>query len=169
MLALQFPYIFLCYFVGAIPFGVIIAQGIYKVNIRELGSRNTGATNVWRVIGPKAGSTTLALDFLKGFLPVLLARLFFHGYLGTAVYSGLAAIIGHNWSIFLKGSGGKGVATSAGVFFALMPIHMSISLAIFLGFFFYTKQVSVGSIAAAITLFLVSFILKTPFLLRFVV
>ena len=75
---------------------------------------------------------TLALDALKGAVPIVLARLLIPNMLGEHVAVGAAAIAGHNWSIFLRGSGGKGVATSAGVFLALMPIHALIAIAVFL-------------------------------------
>lgn len=154
------------YFLGAIPFGVLIARGIYHIDIREHGSRNTGATNVWRVLGAKPGSTTLFLDALKGAAAVIVARLLLPGEVGSQVLAGIAAIVGHNWSLFLRGSGGKGVATSAGVFLALMPVHASIALATFLVFFLATRHVSVGSMAAAVALFISTFALRTNGMLR---
>jgi acyl phosphate:glycerol-3-phosphate acyltransferase len=156
----------LSYLLGAIPFGVLISRHIYHVNIRELGSRNTGATNVWRVLGARAGATTLALDAIKGALGVVIARLVLPNEIGTHVAAGICAIVGHNWSVFLRGGGGKGVATSAGVFLALMPLHALIALGVFLIFFFSTRHVSVGSMAGAVALFVSTFFLRTPSLLR---
>ena len=152
----------LSYLLGAIPFGVLIARGVYHVDIRTLGSRNTGATNVWRSLGAKAGVATLALDAVKGAAAVVLARLVLPEEIGSQVGAGIAAIVGHNWSVFLRGSGGKGVATSAGVFLALMPLHAAVALITFLIFFLTTKHVSVGSMAAAIALFVSTFLIKTP-------
>lgn len=157
------------YFLGAIPFGVLIAKGIYKTDIRQVGSRNTGATNVWRTLGAKAGAATLALDALKGVLAVVAARILLPGELGSHVLAGALAIVGHNWSVFLRGKGGKGVATSAGVFLALMPLQAVIALVVFLILFFATRHVSVGSMAAAVALFLSTLILRTPGLLRVLV
>jgi glycerol-3-phosphate acyltransferase PlsY len=154
------------YFIGAIPFGVIISRKFYGVDIRTVGSRNPGATNVWRTLGAKPGAATLALDALKGAAGIVACRFLLPGVLGVQVACGVAAIIGHNWSVFLKGSGGKGVATSAGVFIALMPAHAAIAIAVFLVFFRTTGHVSVGSMAAAVALAAATFVLKTPDLYR---
>ncbi len=154
------------YLIGAIPFGVIIARVFYHVNIREHGSKNTGATNVWRVLGKKPGIATLTLDALKGVLPVVLVRHFFPNHVGFAVACGLAAIVGHNWSIFLMGSGGKGVATSAGVFLALVPLQATLAVVTFLIFFLSTRHVSVGSMAGALVLLVSMFLTNTPPTLR---
>ena len=154
------------YLLGAVPFGVLISRGFYKVDIRAHGSHNPGATNVWRVLGAKPGAATLALDIAKGAVAVLVSRLLFPDEIGTRVAAGMASIVGHNWSVFLKGKGGKGVATSAGVFLALMPIHAVVALAVFLIFFLTTRHVSVGSMAAAIALMVSSFALPTPGMLR---
>ncbi len=154
------------YLLGAIPFGVLIARHYYHIDIREQGSKNPGATNVWRVLGAKPGASTLALDALKGVLAVLLAKALVPDEIGTQVAAGMLAIVGHNWSVFLKGKGGKGVATSAGVFLALMPIHALIALVVFLIFFLTTKHVSVGSMAAAVALFVSTFVIPTNGMLR---
>lgn len=165
-MTLSFVVIALGYLLGCIPFGVLIAKYFYHVDIRELGSKNPGATNVWRSLGAKPGAATLALDILKGVAAVVLAKVVVPEESGTALFSGLASIIGHNWSVFLKGRGGKGVATSAGVFLALTPVHALIALAVFAIFFFMTRHVSVGSMAGAVALFVSSFILKTPPIIR---
>ena len=154
------------YFLGAIPFGVIIARKYYGIDIRQQGSGNPGATNVWRVLGAKPGATTLALDALKGALGIILAKILIPNEVGSQIFCGIAAIVGHNWSVFLRGSGGKGVATSAGVFLALMPLHALIALAVFLAFFLTTRHVSVGSMAAAVALFTTTFFIHTPAILR---
>lgn len=157
------------YVLGAIPFGLLIVRQFYHVDIRKYGSGNTGATNVWRTYGKIPGITTLTLDIIKGALPVFTAQLFFPQELGTAILCGMMAIIGHNWSIFLKGKGGKGVATSIGVFIALMPLNSIIAVIGFLLFFLITKHVSVGSIAGAVTLLVSTFIIKTSWPIRIVV
>lgn len=150
------------YLLGSIPFGVMIARGFYHTDIRQLGSRNTGATNVWRVLGKKPGIATLALDIAKGVAPVLVARRFFPMEPVWIMGAGLAAIVGHNWSIFLMGSGGKGVATSAGVFLALIPLQGTLAIATFLTFFLTSRHVSVGSMAAAVALLIATWALPAP-------
>ena len=154
------------YFAGAIPTGVLIARRFYGVDIRTVGSRNPGATNVWRTLGAKPGVVTLALDALKGAVGIIACRFLLPGQLGVQVACGVAAIVGHNWSVFLNGSGGKGVATSAGVFIALMPAHAAIAIAVFLIFFRTTGHVSVGSMAGAVALAVATFVLRTPTLYR---
>ncbi len=150
------------YFCGAIPFGVLIGNFFYKTDIRRFGSKNTGATNVWRVLGAKAGATTLFLDILKGAIPVTLSRTLYADNSLLAILCGMAAIVGHNWSLFLKGSGGKGVATSAGVFIALIPAQAGLALATFALFFFSTRYVSIGSIMGALSLLASCFVFETP-------
>jgi glycerol-3-phosphate acyltransferase PlsY len=157
------------YFLGAIPFAVLISRFIYGVDIRTMGSKNAGATNVWRTLGAKPGVATLALDILKGVAAVLAAKAVAPDRPGVAIAAGLAAIIGHNWSVFLNLKGGKGVATSAGVFLALMPLQALIALATFLVFFLSTRHVSVGSMAGAAALIASSFLSGTDLTLRVLV
>ena len=138
------------YMVGAIPFGLLIAK-IKGIDIRREGSGNIGATNVARVIGKGYGALTLLLDFLKGFLPIFLYT-FIHGTRGGNAMPGLiglAAVTGHCFSIFLKGRGGKGVATATGVILAISPTSF---LGAFILFFLGAKlsgYVSVGSLLAS--------------------
>jgi glycerol-3-phosphate acyltransferase PlsY len=159
--------ILLSYFIGAIPVGSLIAQRMRGIDIREHGSGNPGATNVWRVVGKKAGIITLAFDILKGLLPVLFVRWVYPREAGTAALCGLTAIAGHNWSPFLNFKGGKGVATSGGVFLALLPIPTIAALAAFGLTVKRTKHISAGSLAAAVTLPVTAFIVPTIPLYRF--
>ncbi|MCB4757476.1 MAG: glycerol-3-phosphate 1-O-acyltransferase PlsY, partial [Elusimicrobia bacterium] len=159
----------LCYLIGSIPFGFLIGLIFYKVDIRTVGSKNPGATNVWRLFGKYPGIATLLLDTVKGLIPILLIKHFFPSDHLMAILAGLALISGHNWSLVLKGKGGKGVATSAGVFLALIPLHAFISLLFFLFFFLTTRHVSVGSMSAAIALFGSTYIFETPPLIRYFV
>ena len=139
------------YLLGSVPTGLWLGLRIRGIDIREHGSRNIGATNTMRVLGKGLGAIALATDIGKGLVSVLLvARLSPWEYAPLAC--GLAAILGHTFSIFLRFRGGKGVATSAGVFFALTPIPMSIALATFLFVVAMTRMVSAGSIAAALAL-----------------
>jgi len=142
----------LCYMFGSIPTAYLVAKSVKGIDIREHGSGNPGATNVFRVVGKTAGMFTFIMDFLKGFLPVQIVLWLFPGNLPLASLSGFSAIAGHNWPVFLKFQGGKGVATSAGVFFALVPIPALIAIGIFAGVFAATQYVSVGSISGSLSL-----------------
>lgn len=106
------------FFVGSIPFGYLIAK-IKDIDIRNEGSGNIGATNVYRVLGKKYGALTLLLDLLKGLFCVLAARFIFKGDVYSVYIAAVFAVLGHDFSIFLKFKGGKGVATTYG---ALLPI-----------------------------------------------
>jgi glycerol-3-phosphate acyltransferase PlsY len=108
------------YLIGGIPFGIIFTKFFSNIDVRTVGSGNIGATNVLRAAGKKAAILTLLADALKGFLPVLIAQNLFNSEL-TTVLSGVAAILGHNFPVYLKFKGGKGVATSLGVLLAVSP------------------------------------------------
>lgn len=163
------------FLLGSIPFGLLIAKS-HGVNIREHGSGNIGATNVLRTIGKKAGYTCLLLDFLKGFIPVVIASNIVTYEGGNSpwpvisplfdnaavlpqlqaqlvpVITALCAVLGHNFSPWIGFKGGKGIATSGGVLLGLAPMLVPCLLVIWLLTFFITKYVSVASIAAAIAL-----------------
>lgn len=108
------------YLLGAIPFGLLFSRLFSDVDIRSVGSGNIGATNVLRAAGKKAAVLTLLADALKGLVPVLLAKSFFHDDTIT-VLCGMAAVLGHDFPVYLKFKGGKGVATSYGVVLAVSP------------------------------------------------
>ena len=148
------------YFIGGIPFGFLISKRFGGIDIRQHGSGNTGATNVYRVLGKKAGFSTLALDILKGMLPVLFVKYVYPREDGTAALCGFAAILGHNWSPFLEFKGGKGVATASGVFLAILPIPTIASIAAFAAVVKKTRTISAGSIAAAVVLPAVAFCMR---------
>ena len=97
--------------------------------MREHGSGNAGTTNAFRVLGTRLGIVVLAADVMKGFLPVLLAR--YVSDPSVTVLVAMAAMAGHNWSVFLKGKGGKGVATGAGAILAMMPVILLVLVAVF--------------------------------------
>jgi glycerol-3-phosphate acyltransferase PlsY len=164
-----FALIAFAYLLGAIPFGLIIGKKFYDVDVREHGSGNPGATNVWRVLGKKPGLATLALDILKGAAPVAASRAFAPSETGVALVCGFAAIAGHNWSVFMRGRGGKGVATSAGVFVALIPLQGLIAIAVFAAVLYISKRVSVGSISASVALMISTFVIRTPAVIRLLV
>jgi acyl phosphate:glycerol-3-phosphate acyltransferase len=137
------------YVAGGIPTGYLIAKQLRGIDIREHGSGNPGAANVYRTVGKGAGIVTLAVDALKGFLPVTLAKYYYPGHYKLLVLCGALAILGHVWTIFLRFKGGKAVATSAGVFLALSPKSALFALIIFGMGVGFTGHISVGSMAAA--------------------
>lgn len=139
------------FLLGSIPTAYILGRLLRGVDIRTLGSGNVGATNVFRTLGKGPGVATLLFDIAKGLLPVLAARSFSGAPLAP-VAVGLAAVAGHTWTPFLGFKGGKGVATSAGVFLALVPWAASTSLLAFAVAFFLTGHVSVGSLTATVVL-----------------
>jgi len=148
---------FLGFLSGSIPFGLILGK-LKGIDIREHGSGNIGATNVFRTLGKKIGITCLLLDFIKGFVPVLIAtKLTPDSTSGQTieVVTALVAILGHNYSPWIGFKGGKGIATSAGALTALMPVGVLLLIIVFVVVTKITKYVSVGSIATAISLPLV--------------
>jgi glycerol-3-phosphate acyltransferase PlsY len=135
------------YLLGSIPTGVILAKAFGNVDPRTLGSKNIGATNVFRTVGKKLGILTLLGDILKGLIPVAIARVTLDSYfwIGTVT---LAAFLGHLYPIFLKFKGGKGIATGLGVFLALSPLPAILSLLVFGGVVYKWRFVSLGSLSA---------------------
>ena len=135
------------YLLGSVPTGLLLARA-FGVNIRESGSGNIGATNVYRTLGKKVGILTLVGDCLKGLIPVLIAK-----WLGLpdawVAAIGLAAFLGHVYTIFLGFKGGKGVATALGVFLGCAPLSLLGALAVFVLVLYKWRYVSAASIAAA--------------------
>jgi acyl phosphate:glycerol-3-phosphate acyltransferase len=141
----------LAYLVGSLSPSVFLGKWLKGVDVRKVGSGNAGTTNAFRALGTKLGIVVLILDLLKGVIPVLIARLVLHdGHPVVIVLVAFATIIGHNYSVFLRGKGGKGVATGAGAALALMPIPMAIVVGIFVVLTFGVRYVSVASIVATI-------------------
>ncbi|WP_294707014.1 glycerol-3-phosphate 1-O-acyltransferase PlsY [uncultured Fusobacterium sp.] len=144
-------FLVLGYVMGALPNGVWLGKYFKNIDIREHGSKNSGATNAYRVLGPKYGIMVLILDALKGFLPPFLASRF--GVSGNILLViGVLAIVGHSLSFFLNFKGGKGVATSLGVFLFLIPNVTLALLIIFILVVYFTRYISLGSIIAAAAL-----------------
>jgi acyl phosphate:glycerol-3-phosphate acyltransferase len=137
----------MAYLLGSIPFGVVLAK-FRRVDLRQHGSGNIGATNVARTLGKTAGILTLVGDCGKGYLAVWIAGQLLATEWGIAV-AGLMAFLGHIFSIFLKFKGGKGVATGLGVFLYLMPWAGLSSMGVFVLCLAVTRYVSVSSIVAA--------------------
>jgi glycerol-3-phosphate acyltransferase PlsY len=151
------------YLVGAIPSSVWIGRGLYGVDIREHGSMNAGATNAFRVLGWKVGVLATCVDLGKGILAAtLIASLRIDPLpaalaLGSSwnvdivirLLAGVSAIVGHMFPVYARFEGGKGVNTSAGVLFALTPVTMTITAAIFLVVLLASRYVSLASMLAA--------------------
>ena len=138
------------YFVGAIPTSYLAGRLARGIDLRQHGSGNLGATNAFRVLGWRAALPILIVDMMKGFLPIFL----FPRFDGVTQFAwvlayGVAAILGHVYSIYVGFKGGKGVATSAGVFLALAPAAVLISLVIWVGVVAATGYVSLASMMAA--------------------
>jgi len=141
------------YLIGSIPFGLIIARLFGVSDIRKGGSGNIGATNVWRIAGPLPGFIVLLCDVGKGAAAVLLADSFSSGAISVEylrLASGLAAIIGHIFPIFLRFRGGKGVNTALGVMITLLPIEALIALLVFVLTVAVSRYISLGSMLAAV-------------------
>jgi len=144
------------YLLASIPVGLLVGKWGYGVDVREHGSGNIGATNVLRTLGAGPALMVLLGDAAKGAVAVLLGRFFLGSELG-AVIGGLAALAGHNWSIFLGFKGGKGVATGLGVIVMLNPLISFFCFLLWLAIVLLSRYVSLGSIltAAALPIFLV--------------
>jgi glycerol-3-phosphate acyltransferase PlsY len=138
------------YFAGSIPFAFLVARR-RGVDLRRSGSGNVGATNVLRTSGVPLAVTAMMLDAMKGAVAVLIAQRLTEGP-ATPVAAGLAAIIGHVYPLWLQFRGGKGVATTAGVFAVLTPLALAIAAVAFVLAVFVTRYISVGSVTAALTL-----------------
>jgi acyl phosphate:glycerol-3-phosphate acyltransferase len=145
------------YLAGSIPFGLLLARA-KGIDLRQVGSGNIGATNVARAMGKGWAVAVLAADAAKGFVPVWLGRRF--GLPATTVaLAGGAAIVGHMFTVFLRGRGGKGVATSLGVASALSPIAAAIGFAAYIVVFAVTRLSSLGSLLGVWT-FALLFVLR---------
>lgn len=138
------------YLVGAIPVGVLVGRA-YGVDVRATGSGNIGTANVLRTLGRTAGLLTFAGDFLKGFLPVLVARLILLDE-RWAVATGLAAVAGASYSVFLRGAGGKAVAASLGVLAALTWEMALLGVLIYVPVVAVSRYTSLGALVAAVVL-----------------
>lgn len=149
------------YLLGSVPFGYIVVKLVKKIDIRQHGSGNIGATNVVRVCGKVLGYPVFLLDFFKGFLPVVVAaKLFGSAGISSVVFNitlmlaAVAAVAGHNWTCFLNFKGGKGVATTVGALIALsislsfLRIPLIVAVFTWVLLFFIFRVVSLGSVSA---------------------
>lgn len=144
------------YLSGALPWGLWLGRGFKGVDVRTLGSRNLGATNVYRSLGPALGIATLLLDIAKGAVPVAIVpglaitQPFPGGREWCMVSVAAAAVCGHMWTCFAGFRGGKGVATTVGVLLSLAPLAFGVFAVVFLGVLAITRYVSLGSVLASV-------------------
>jgi len=170
------------YLLGAIPSGFILGKLIKKIDIRDHGSKNIGATNVLRTLGVVPGIISLVFDFFKGFLAIEIGRYLLElscnntifgfnpclDYSNPQIYQfalvaiGIVAIVGHIYPVFLKFKGGKGMATGAGVFVNLLPIPSIIAFCMFMLVAAISKYISLASISAVVTFFVVELVRNIP-------
>jgi len=153
--------LFLCfsYLLGSIPSGYLLFRLKSKSDIRDFGSQSIGATNVLRTTGWKLALPVAALDILKGFLPVFLGLKLFNDSRWALVF-GFCAIVGHCFPVFLRFKGGKGVATTAGVYAAIGFVPLLLMMAVFLLVSAITRYISLGSILGVLSFPLFSYFFK---------
>jgi glycerol-3-phosphate acyltransferase PlsY len=156
--------IILSYLVGSIPTSIIISKLSHGIDIREHGSGNAGGTNVMRVLGWKKGLLVILLDALKGAVAVVfVARLHYGGlpfqnvspfddFTLVQIIAGIAAVIGHIWTIFAGFRGGKGIATALGMLIMIITVDMLVAVGIFIIVVTISRYVSLGSILAALSI-----------------
>ena len=137
------------YLLGAVPSSYLLARWMAGVDLREHGSRNVGATNLYRLLGWKAAIPAGAFDLAKGAVPTLLAARLGAGPPWWPFVVGLAAVLGHVYSPFVGFKGGKGVATATGVFLALAPASVGAAALVWVGLLWLTGYMSVASMAGA--------------------
>lgn len=147
------------YLLGAVPFGYLVGRSL-GIDIRRFGSGNIGATNAFRVLGTGPGLLVLLGDAAKGAIPVLVGNRI--GGPTLAVLAGILAVAGHNWPVFLRFRGGKGVATAAGMLAALTPKVILICVLLWVAVVALTRYVSLGSIVAAASAPIVTLLLHQP-------
>ncbi len=146
--------VIVAYLIGSVPVGLLLGR-VCGIDIREHGSGNLGATNIYRSLGLAAGVAVFVLDAAKGALPVLAALMLFGGPSEVArstvlVLTGLAAIAGHNWSIYLGFQGGKGVSTGAGVLLVLFPAVTGVLFVVWVVVLLLSRYVSLASIVISL-------------------
>ncbi len=160
----------LAYLIGSIPVAYIFGRVLKNLDIREHGSGNMGATNAFRVLGKGPGTIVLILDIIKGIIPVtIVANAFGLGDALSLVIIAVAAVAGHNWTVFLGFKGGKGMATSLGVLIGLaiqlpgLRIVLGLATLIWLVLFLSLGYVSLASISAAVALPILMVAFEAPF------
>ncbi|MFC1668209.1 glycerol-3-phosphate 1-O-acyltransferase PlsY [Chlamydiota bacterium] len=168
----QITTIILSYIIGSFPTAYLLVKLVKQVDIRHYGSGNVGATNVFRIIGVWGFIITLLVDIFKGILPVVLVSVIFTAASGgfpidlVRILCVVTVICGHNWPVFLRFKGGKGVATSAGAFFALVPYAMIYATIVWILIFLITKVVSLSSMLSSVFLTILLFVFNESLLIK---
>jgi len=166
----------LSYLIGSIPTAIIVARRVRGIDIRQYGSGNAGGTNVFRVLGWKAGVFVILVDMAKGlFATMVLARLMygpipfpnrtpFDDFTVVQIIAGCAAILGHVWTLFAGFKGGKGIATAGGMLIGVAPVEVAVSAGVFALVLVLFHYVSLGSLSAAVTFPLTMFLRENVFM-----
>lgn len=167
--------IILSYLVGSIPTSIVISKLVRGIDIRNYGSGNAGGSNVFRVLGWKWGILTILLDALKGAIAVIVVARFyldrfpfsnatpFDDFTLVQIICGVAAVIGHVWTLFAGFKGGKGIATGLGVLIMIVTIDMALALGIFFLVVGISRYISLGSLAAAVAVPVIMIIRENVF------
>ena len=156
------------YLLGSVPFGFVVAYFVKHIDIRNYGSGNIGATNVFRVIGKRWGIFVFALDFLKGLIPLMIAQAIGDFPNFVIILAAILVVCGHNWTVFLRFKGGKGVATSVGAVCGLALIFPYLFIAVLVAimswvvFFYWLRYVSVASLVSALAFFVSTLCFALP-------
>jgi acyl phosphate:glycerol-3-phosphate acyltransferase len=150
------------YLIGAIPTSYVAARVFGGIDLRQHGSRNLGATNLYRVLGWRFALPVGLIDAAKGAIPVLVFAPLASDSELFALVCGITAVVGHVYSVFVRFRGGKGVATAAGVMLALTPVALAVSLVVWVVLVYLTGYVSVGSIVSAAIFPLAVYLLEHP-------
>lgn len=154
----------LAYLLGSIPSALIVGKLGYKIDIREHGSGNLGATNTFRVLGIKAGAIVTLADILKGTIATVIPLFIFNSDV-SALIIGLFAVIGHTYPLFAKFKGGKAVATSSGIILGVSPLLFIIMIASFLITLYISKYVSLSSMITGVVAIIATILMKNVLLL----
>ena len=152
--------VLLGYVVGSLSPSVFLGRAFRGIDLRQHGSGNAGTTNAFRVLGPRLGVAVLVGDILKGVAPVLVARFLTEPVVVVVV--AFACVVGHNYSLFLRGHGGKGVATGAGAALAMMPVVGGYLFVVFAALVLTVRIVSVASITCTILFPILAYLLDQP-------
>ncbi|MCZ6776547.1 MAG: glycerol-3-phosphate 1-O-acyltransferase PlsY [Ignavibacteria bacterium] len=166
----------LSYLIGSIPTSIIVAKVRRGIDIRQYGSRNAGSTNVFRVLGWKAGAVVVAMDMAKGLVATMLISRLMYGpfpfenvtpfddFTVVQIIAGCAAVLGHIWTLFAGFKGGKGMATAGGMLIGVAPVEVAVAFGVFSIVFLISHYVSLGSLSAAVTIPLTMFFRENFFM-----
>jgi len=161
LLAMIFLALLLSFLIGSIPFGVLLGK-MRGVDVRAVGSGNIGATNVWRALGPTFGVLSFALDMMKGWAGPIVGGFLLAGNTWGIAACGIASVLGHIFSPFLGFKGGKGISTSLGALFGLMPWVGVIIFAFWGVVLAFSRMISLASVAACVGLPFLALLLHAP-------